>query len=134
MTLLLIESDKIVYVFLSARNYASSNCHFSLHAFFSCALVMGCGSSKVLPESSVKNGYVCFVKSVVGYSHKRKGLDDELQNYKGTQKDFWSVVQSSGGTGTQALSRILLPTGQDGQRHNKVAKYKAKFDPRVTAR
>uniref|UniRef100_A0A673X4C8 Si:ch211-27e6.1 n=1 Tax=Salmo trutta TaxID=8032 RepID=A0A673X4C8_SALTR len=95
---------------------------------------MGCGSSKVLPESSVKNGYVSFVKSVVGYSHKIKGLDDELQNCKGTQKDFWSVVQSSGGTGTQAPSRILLPTGQDGQRHNKVAKYKAKFDPRVTAR
>ncbi|XP_038828580.1 serine/threonine-protein kinase H1-like [Salvelinus namaycush] len=95
---------------------------------------MGCGSTKVLPESSVKNGYVSFVKSVVGYSHKRKELDDELQKCKGTQKDFWSVVQSSGVTGTQAPSRILLPTGQDGQRHNKVAKYKAKFDPRVTAR
>ncbi|XP_055737238.1 serine/threonine-protein kinase H1-like [Salvelinus fontinalis] len=95
---------------------------------------MGCGSTKVLPESSVKNGYVSFVKSVVGYSHKRKELDDELQKCKGTQKDFWSVVQSSGVTGTQAPSRILLPTGQDGQRHNRVAKYKAKFDPRVTAR
>uniref|UniRef100_A0A4W5QCI3 Si:ch211-27e6.1 n=1 Tax=Hucho hucho TaxID=62062 RepID=A0A4W5QCI3_9TELE len=95
---------------------------------------MGCGSSKVLPESSVKNGYVSFVKSVVGYSHKRKELDDELQKCKGTQKDFCSVVQSSGFTGTHAPSRILLPTGQDGQRHNKVAKYKAKFDPRVTAR
>ncbi|CDQ71787.1 unnamed protein product [Oncorhynchus mykiss] len=88
---------------------------------------MGCGSTKVLPESSVKNGYVSFVKSVVGYSHKRKELDDELQKCKGTQKYFWSVVQSSGVTGTQAPSR-------DGQRHNKVAKYKAKFDPRVTAR
>ncbi|KAK6292891.1 hypothetical protein J4Q44_G00363920 [Coregonus suidteri] len=95
---------------------------------------MGCGSSKVLPEPSVKNGYVSFVKSVVCYSHKRKELDNELQKCKGKQKDLWSVVQSSGCTGTQAPSSIQLPTGQDGQGHNKVAKYKAKFDPRVTAR
>ena len=50
--------------------HVSSSWIYSLYIIFS-ILVMGCGTSKVLPEP-LKIGFVSFVKSVVGYSHQRK--------------------------------------------------------------
>ncbi|CAB1349431.1 unnamed protein product, partial [Coregonus sp. 'balchen'] len=80
-------------------------------------------------QSPLKIGCVSFVKSVVGYGHKRKEFDDEPQKCKGKQKALWSIRVN------QAPSHIQQSMAQDGQqRHNKVAKYRAKFDPRVTAR
>ncbi|CAB1350405.1 unnamed protein product, partial [Coregonus sp. 'balchen'] len=87
----------------------------------------GAGPAKCY-QSPLKIGCVSFVKSVVGYGHKRKEFDDEPQKCKGKQKALWSIRVN------QAPSHIQQSMAQDGQqRHNKVAKYRAKFDPRVTA-
>ncbi|XP_034145368.1 serine/threonine-protein kinase H1 [Esox lucius] len=89
---------------------------------------MGCGTSKVLPEPS-KNSYVSFVKSFVSYSHRRKNFDNEPQRCKGKQKDLWSIGV------TQLQPHIQQTTAKDVQHgDSKVARYRAKFDPRVTAR
>ncbi|KAJ8010288.1 hypothetical protein DPEC_G00073480 [Dallia pectoralis] len=89
---------------------------------------MGCGTSKVLPEPS-ENCYVSFVKSVVNYSHRGKSFEDEPQKCKGKQKDIWNI-------GVALLQpHVQQPTVKDVQHgDSKVARYRAKFDPRVTAR
>ncbi|XP_066578285.1 serine/threonine-protein kinase H1-like [Amia ocellicauda] len=91
---------------------------------------MGCGSSKVLPEPP-KNCYVDFVKSVVKYKNKRKDYEAEPLKPPGGKSDFSGIWNRDQG------QHLLLPqtsSCEDGQKRNKVAKYRAKFDPRVTAR
>ncbi|XP_072112457.1 serine/threonine-protein kinase H1-like [Mobula birostris] len=76
---------------------------------------MGCGTSKVLPEPP-RNCYVDFVKTVV--SCKSKVCDDGP--HKAESKGLGSGQSDAG-----------CP---EGASKTKVAKYRAKFDPKVTAR
>ncbi|XP_043921924.1 serine/threonine-protein kinase H2 [Protopterus annectens] len=88
---------------------------------------MGCGTSKVLPEAPT-NRYVDFVRTVVRYNNKLKACDDEpLKPQRNQKGDFWRLH------GYSDLRSHLLQNCQDeGQK--KVAKYRARFDCRVTAR
>ncbi|KAM3860386.1 serine/threonine-protein kinase H1-like [Diretmus argenteus] len=88
---------------------------------------MGCGTSKVLPEAS-KKGYVSVVQSIVAFS---KVCNDEPKKCMEKQKGPW-LANSSGSL--QPPTNTGQQTLRDGQQHSKVAKYRAKFDPRVTAR
>lgn len=86
---------------------------------------MGCGTSKVLPEASMK-GYVSVVQSLVAFS-KAQGDDGEPKKRAERQRGPWfKTPQPASNTQRQAHG--------DGRRQDKVAKYKDKFDPRVTAR
>uniref|UniRef100_H2ZZ04 Si:ch211-27e6.1 n=2 Tax=Latimeria chalumnae TaxID=7897 RepID=H2ZZ04_LATCH len=78
---------------------------------------MGCGTSKVLPEPP-RSCYVDLVKTVVS-GKQRKGCDE------GTLRPPLSWRGS--GLSPQHSAR-------DEAKRNKVAKYRAKFDSRVTAR
>lgn len=90
---------------------------------------MGCGNSKVLPEASVK-GYVSVVQSLVAFS-KARGDEDEPKKRTAKQRGPWF---STGGKNLPPASNIQQQTLRDGRHQDKVAKYKDKFDPRVTAR
>ncbi|XP_069778118.1 serine/threonine-protein kinase H1-like isoform X1 [Narcine bancroftii] len=76
---------------------------------------MGCGTSKVLPEPP-RNCYVDFVKTVVNCKHKVCDEGPRRAESKGL---------GNGQSGTSC---------PDGARRTKVAKYRARFDPKVTAR
>uniref|UniRef100_A0A3Q0SQ67 Si:ch211-27e6.1 n=1 Tax=Amphilophus citrinellus TaxID=61819 RepID=A0A3Q0SQ67_AMPCI len=82
---------------------------------------MGCGNSKVLPEAS-KKGYVSVIQSLVAFSKGHE--DNEPKKHKEQQNSPWSPH--------------LAPNSQQkfrqGQQRDKVARYKDKFEPRVTAR
>ncbi|XP_062335797.1 serine/threonine-protein kinase H1-like [Osmerus eperlanus] len=90
---------------------------------------MGCGSSKVLTDTS-KNGYVSFVKSFVICSNKGSEID-ETRKCIGKRNLSWGdhdgSIQSTG-----SVRQLTINDGQ--QRQRKVEKYRAKFDTRVTAR
>ncbi|KAM9337146.1 serine/threonine-protein kinase H1-like [Symphorus nematophorus] len=87
---------------------------------------MGCGNSKVLPEAS-KKGYVSVVQSLVAFS---KARDDDDKPKK--QRGLWF---STNVKNLQPASNIQQhQTLRDGRHQDKVAKYKDRFDPRVTAR
>ncbi|XP_067108316.1 serine/threonine-protein kinase H2-like [Osmerus mordax] len=90
---------------------------------------MGCGSSKVLTDTS-KNGYVSFVKSFVICSNKGSEID-ETRKCIGKRNLSWGdhdgSIQSTG-----SVQQLTINDGQ--QRQRKVEKYRAKFDTRVTAR
>lgn len=92
---------------------------------------MGCGKSKVLPEAS-KKGYVSVVQSLVTF-RKAHSDDDEDEPKKRTEKQrrpwFSAHVKN-----LQSASNIQRETLRDGRQEDKVAKYKDKFDPRVTGR
>ncbi|KAF7656430.1 hypothetical protein LDENG_00041220 [Lucifuga dentata] len=90
---------------------------------------MGCRTSKVLPESSNK-GYVSVAQSIVAFSKARD--DDELKKQK-EQRKIPSAPFSSSVKNCQPPSNNQQQIQTDG-RQQKVAKYKDKFDPRVTAR
>ncbi|XP_067887758.1 serine/threonine-protein kinase H1-like isoform X1 [Heterodontus francisci] len=77
--------------------------------------MMGCGTSKVLPEPP-RNCYVDFVKTVV--KCKPKVCDEG------------PLKPGSKGVGTGQSDASC----SDGARRTRVAKYRAKFDPKVTAR
>ncbi|XP_035513065.1 serine/threonine-protein kinase H1 homolog [Morone saxatilis] len=89
---------------------------------------MGCGNSKVLPEAS-KKGYVSVVQSLVAFSKAHD--DDEPKKRTEKQKSPWF---STSVKNLQPPSNIQQQTLRDGRHQDKVAKYKDKFDPRVTAR
>ncbi|KAM4605961.1 serine/threonine-protein kinase H1-like [Polymixia lowei] len=82
---------------------------------------MGCGTSKVLPESS-KKGCVSVVRSIVAFG---KVYDDEPKKCREKQKGLWFA--DCGEPSSPQRRRT------DGQQ-SRVAKYRARFDPRVTAR
>ncbi|XP_059183408.1 serine/threonine-protein kinase H1-like [Centropristis striata] len=92
---------------------------------------MGCGNSKVLPEAS-KKGYVSVVQSLVAFS-KAHHDDDEPKKKKcaGKQRGLWfSTNVKNPPPASNSQQQIL----KDGRPRDRVAKYKDKFDPRVTAR
>ncbi|XP_040922233.1 serine/threonine-protein kinase H1-like [Toxotes jaculatrix] len=91
---------------------------------------MGCGNSKVLPEAS-KKGYVSVVQSLVAFSKAHNDDDDEPKKRLGKKRGPWS---STGVKNHQPPSNSQQLTLRDGRPQDKVAKYKDKFDPRVTAR
>uniref|UniRef100_A0A3Q3MWQ5 Si:ch211-27e6.1 n=1 Tax=Labrus bergylta TaxID=56723 RepID=A0A3Q3MWQ5_9LABR len=89
---------------------------------------MGCGTSKELPGAS-KKGYASVVQSLVAFSKARDGNDEPKKRARGTWFSSSSVKDPP----------IQAPISQqqelkDGRQQHKVAKYKDKFDPRVTAR
>lgn len=86
---------------------------------------MGCGNSKVLPEASAK-GYASVVQSLVAFS-KAGGDEDEPKKQRGPW--FSTAVKD-----LPPASNIQQQTLRDGRHQDKAAKYKDKFDPRVTAR
>lgn len=90
---------------------------------------MGCGNSKVLPEASMK-GYVSVVQSLVAFG-KAQGDDDEPKKRTEKRRGPWF---STSGENPQPASNIQQQTLRGGRQQDKVAKYKDKFDPRVTAR
>nr|XP_046228108.1 serine/threonine-protein kinase H1-like [Scatophagus argus] len=89
---------------------------------------MGCGNSKVLPEAS-KKSYVSVVQSLVAFSKAHD--DDELKKQMAKQRDPWI---STSAKSPQPAPNIQQHTHRDGRDQEKAAKYKDKFDPRVTAR
>lgn len=89
--------------------------------------MMGCGNAKVLPEAS-KKGYVSVVQSLVAFS---KAHDDESEKSGEKQRGPWF---SSGFKNLRPTSSGQRQTPGDGRLPGKIAKYKDKFDPRVTAR
>uniref|UniRef100_A0A8C4IDC8 Si:ch211-27e6.1 n=1 Tax=Dicentrarchus labrax TaxID=13489 RepID=A0A8C4IDC8_DICLA len=89
---------------------------------------MGCGNSKVLPEAS-KKGYVSVVQSLVAFSKAHD--DDEPKKRPEKQKSPWF---STSVKNLHPPSNIQQQTLRDGRHQDKAAKYKDKFDPRVTAR
>ncbi|MBN3287036.1 KPSH1 kinase, partial [Polyodon spathula] len=91
---------------------------------------MGCGTSKVLPEPP-KNCYVDFVKSVVKCNNKQKLCHEEPLKTSGNKTDFWGIYNSGTYPQQQQNQHLLW---QEGVKRNKVAKYRARFDSRVTAR
>ncbi len=93
-----------------------------------CLSVMGCGNSKVLPEAS-KKGYVSVVQSLVAFSKAHD--DDEPKKRAEKQRGLWF---STSVKNLQPVSNSQQQTLRDGRRRDKVATYKDKFDPRVTAR
>ncbi|XP_039983504.1 serine/threonine-protein kinase H1-like [Xiphias gladius] len=87
---------------------------------------MGCGNSKVLPETS-KKGYVSVVQSIVAFSKARREDDDKPKKQRGPRF-------SAGGKNRQPPPNSQQLILRDGRQQDKVAKYKDRFDPRVTAR
>uniref|UniRef100_A0A8C3URN9 Serine/threonine-protein kinase H1 n=1 Tax=Catharus ustulatus TaxID=91951 RepID=A0A8C3URN9_CATUS len=91
---------------------------------------MGCGTSKVLPEPP-KDVQLDLVKKVEPYT----GHSDI---YKHFIKDDCGAVIKAGSPSpphyTNPYPGNPLPAQQPEPRKNKVAKYRAKFDPRVTAK
>ncbi|KAK6492304.1 serine/threonine-protein kinase H1-like [Huso huso] len=94
---------------------------------------MGCGTSKVLPEPP-KNCYVDFVKSVVKCNNKQKLCDEEPLKPSGKKTDFWGIHNPGEYQQQQQQQQNQHLLWQEGVKRNKVAKYRAKFDSRVTAR
>ncbi|XP_041670675.1 serine/threonine-protein kinase H1-like [Cheilinus undulatus] len=84
---------------------------------------MGCGTSKVLPEAS-KKGYVSVVQSLIAFSKACDGDDEPKKHARGAW--FSSGVKNPP---QRPNSQQQMQRPQD-----KVARYKDKFDPRVTAR
>uniref|UniRef100_A0A3Q1JGZ6 Protein kinase domain-containing protein n=1 Tax=Anabas testudineus TaxID=64144 RepID=A0A3Q1JGZ6_ANATE len=90
---------------------------------------MGCGNSKMLPEAS-KKGYVSVVQSLVAFS-KANHDDGGPKKHSAKQRGPWF---STGVKNHQPLSNCQQQIPRDGRQRDKAAKYKDKFDPRVTAR
>ncbi|GLD54520.1 serine/threonine-protein kinase H1-like protein [Lates japonicus] len=91
---------------------------------------MGCGNSKVLPEAS-KKGYVSVVQSFVAFSKACDDGHDEPKKHLEKQRGPWF---STSAKNHQPPSNNQQLIHREGQQQDKVAKYKDKFDPRVTAR
>lgn len=82
----------------------------------------------MLPEVS-KKSYVSVVQSLVAFSKGQDDDDDDdqVQKIKGKKRGPWFPGPP------------LVPNGQqqqfrEGQQRDRVARYKDKFEPRVTAR
>ncbi|XP_037312488.2 serine/threonine-protein kinase H1-like [Pungitius pungitius] len=88
---------------------------------------MGCGIGKVLPEAP-KGGYVSVVQSLVAFS---RACDDD--NDDGPKKRR-GLGFSTGANHRPPASNERRPVLREGPRRDQAAKYKDKFDARVTAR
>lgn len=80
----------------------------------------------MLPETS-KKGYVSVVQSIVAFSKARREDDDKPKKQRGPRF-------SAGGKNRQPPPNSQQLILRDGRQQDKVAKYKDRFDPRVTAR
>ncbi|XP_010792464.1 serine/threonine-protein kinase H1-like [Notothenia coriiceps] len=89
---------------------------------------MGCGNTKVLPEAS-KKGYVSVVQSLVAFS-KAHGDDESNKHAKKRRAPWFSTSAKNLQPASSGQQQIL----REGRQQDRVAKYKDKFDPRVTAR
>lgn len=92
---------------------------------------MGCGTSKVLPEPS-KDIHLDLVKKVEPY------IGQKTDRYEHFIKDV-GAIKAADKTGLLSPLQNSNPlqnvhTDHSDPRRNKVAKYRAKFDPRVTAK
>lgn len=88
------------------------------------------------PEASKKRGYVGVVQSLVAFSRGR-GSDHGDEPKKKVERQrvstwFSSGVKSRRPPPPPSHGQQLIP--RDGRPQDKAAKYKDKFDPRVTAR
>uniref|UniRef100_A0A7N6BR46 Protein kinase domain-containing protein n=1 Tax=Anabas testudineus TaxID=64144 RepID=A0A7N6BR46_ANATE len=83
----------------------------------------------MLPEAS-KKGYVSVVQSLVAFS-KANHDDGGPKKHSAKQRGPWF---STGVKNHQPLSNCQQQIPRDGRQRDKAAKYKDKFDPRVTAR
>lgn len=90
---------------------------------------MGCGINKVLPEASMR-GYASVVQTLVAFS-KAQGDDDEPKKCGEKHRGPWF---STSVKNLQPVTSSQRQTLRDGRHQDKVAKYKDKFDSRVTAR
>uniref|UniRef100_A0A4W6G9E0 Si:ch211-27e6.1 n=1 Tax=Lates calcarifer TaxID=8187 RepID=A0A4W6G9E0_LATCA len=91
---------------------------------------MGCGNSKVLPEAS-KKGYVSVVQSLVAFSKACDDGNDGPKKHLEKQRGPWFTTSAKN---HQPPSNNQQLIHREGRQQDKVAKYKDKFDPRVTAR
>uniref|UniRef100_A0A3B4UAC9 Si:ch211-27e6.1 n=1 Tax=Seriola dumerili TaxID=41447 RepID=A0A3B4UAC9_SERDU len=91
---------------------------------------MGCGNSKVLPEAS-KKSYVSVVQSLVAFSKAHGGDDDEPKKRLEKQRGPWFSTSVKCHQPPSNSQQLII---RDGRQQDKAAKYKDKFDPRVTAR
>lgn len=90
---------------------------------------MGCGSSKVEPDVSMK-AYVSVVQTLVAFSEARRG-DSEPGKHPEKQRGCWFS------TSAHTLQPDLNAREQkprEGRRRDTSARYKDRFDSRVTAR
>lgn len=85
----------------------------------------------MLPKAS-KKGYVSVVQSLVAFSRAHNNDDDgdNSEAKKHMEKPWFSTSGRNLQPTSNGHQRIL----RDGRQRDKVAKYKDKFDPRVTAR
>lgn len=90
---------------------------------------MGCGSSKVQPDVSMK-AYVSVVQTLVAFS-KVRGDDSEPRKHPGKQRGWWF---STNAHTLQPESSNREQTPREGRHQVKSARYKDRFDSRVTAR
>lgn len=87
---------------------------------------MGCGSSKVQSEVSMK-GYASVVQSLVAFT-KARGDDNEPKKHPKVQSGCWFHAALL----LESTSRER--TVRDGRHRVKSDRYKDRFDSRVTAR
>lgn len=90
---------------------------------------MGCGSSKVQPDVSMK-ACVSVVQTLVAFS-KARGDDSEPRKHPGKRRGWWF---STNAHTLQPESNSPEQTPGEGRRQVKAACYKDRFDSRVTAR
>lgn len=91
---------------------------------------MGCGNGKVLEDSSVK-GCISVVQWLVAFgrvSDQHQHRDDKPKKKQRSQ--WFSTAAKNPPPGWS----VQPQEGTDGRRQDKTAKYKDRFDPRVTAR
>ena len=84
----------------------------------------------MLPKAS-KKGYVSVVQSLVAFSRAHDDDDGEPKKHMEKRRGPWF---STSGKNLQPMRNGQQQILRDGRQRDKVAKYKDKFDPRVTAR
>ncbi|XP_051958640.1 serine/threonine-protein kinase H1 homolog [Xyrauchen texanus] len=93
---------------------------------------MGSSSGKVLPESSAKSGYFCTIKSVVEL-RKVKKLDGERCK-PNPHACLWRWRSDNRASKEGNSKEVTEPVPLEERLRNPNAKFRAKFDPRITAR
>ncbi|KAM9839733.1 serine/threonine-protein kinase H1-like [Aulostomus maculatus] len=91
---------------------------------------MGCGTSKVLPKAS-KKGCVSVVQSFVAFS---RAHHDDNGEPKKPRCQWFSTSHKNLQPASKSQNQNQNQNPRDRQPTDKVATYKDKFDPRVTAR
>lgn len=82
-----------------------------------------------MPPDASKKGYVSVVQSLVAFSKTHEDVESKKRTEKQRGPWFSTSVKN-----LQPASSSQQRTPRDGRHQGRVAKYKDKFDPRVTAR